>query len=92
MQIGTVENSSSSIYNQTPFVFFFPKCISRPDLLVLRLTLAPEGDALLLVGLADAAVAIAVLPLARVPVVQVDVGWAVRAGSGAKLRQIAGIT
>lgn len=54
--------------------------------------MAPERDALLLVGLADAVVAIAVHPVARVPVVQVHVSWAVRAGSRAKLRQIAGIT
>jgi len=53
--------------------------------------LAPEGDTLLLVGLAYTVVAIAVHPVARVPVVQVDVSRAVRAGSCAKLWQITGI-
>lgn len=43
-------------------------------------------------GLADAVVAVAVHPVARVPVVQVHIRWAVRAGSRAKLWQIAGIT
>lgn len=58
---------------------------------MLRLTLAPEGDALLLVGLADAVVAVAIHPVARMPIVQVHISWAVRAGSSAELWQVAGI-
>ena len=52
---------------------------------------SPEGDALLLVGLADAVVAVAIHPLAWVPVVQVHVGRAVRTGPRAELREVAGI-
>lgn len=51
-------------------------------------TLAPQRDALLLVSLANAVVAVAVHVLAGVAVVEVNVGGAVRAGSGAKLRQV----
>lgn len=54
-------------------------------------TWPPEGDALLLVGLADAVVAVAIHPLARVPVVQVHVGWAVRTGPRAELWEVAGV-
>lgn len=54
-------------------------------------TWSPEGDALLLVGLADAVVAVAVHSLTRVPVVQVHVGRAVRTGSRAELREVAGV-
>ena len=55
-------------------------------------TLAPQRDALLLVSLADAVVTVAVHVVAGVAVVQVDVGGAVRAGAGAELRQITGVT
>ena len=44
---------------------------------------------MLLVGLADAVVAVAIHPLARVPVVQVHVGRAVRTGPRAELREVA---
>ena len=54
-------------------------------------TWSPEGDALLLVGLADAVVAVAVHPLTRVPIVQVHVGRAVRTGPRAELREVAGV-
>ena len=54
-------------------------------------TWSPEGDALLLMGLADAIVAVAIHPLAWVPVVQVHVGWAVRTGPRAELREVAGV-
>lgn len=54
-------------------------------------TWSPERDALLLVGLADAVVAVAVQALARVPVMQVHVGRAVGAGARAELREVAGI-
>lgn len=57
----------------------------------LALTWAPEGDALLLVGLADAVVAVAIHAMARVPIVQVNVGRALRAGPGAELGQVTGI-
>lgn len=52
-------------------------------------TWSPEGDTLLLVGLADAVVAVAVHPLTRVPVVQVHVGGTVRTGPRAELREVA---
>lgn len=58
---------------------------------VLALTWAPEGDALLLVGLADAVVAVPIHAVAAVPVVQVHVGRALRAGPRAELGQVAGI-
>lgn len=54
-------------------------------------TWSPERDALLLVGLTDAIVAVAVHPLTRVPVVQVHVGGAVRAGPRAELWEVAGV-
>lgn len=46
---------------------------------------------MLLVGLADAVVAVAIHALARVPVVQVHVGRAVRTGPRAELREVAGV-
>lgn len=54
-------------------------------------TWSPERDALLLVGLTDAVVTVAVHPLTRVPVVQVHVGRAVWAGPCAELWEVAGI-
>ena len=53
------------------------------------LTGAPQGDALLLVGLADAVVAVAVHAGAGVAVMQVHVGGAVGAGARAELWQVA---
>lgn len=53
--------------------------------------MAPERDALLLVSLAHAVVAVAVHLVAGVAVVQVDVGGAVRAAAGAELGQVAGV-
>lgn len=55
-------------------------------------TWTPQRDALLLVSLADAVVAVAVHVVAGVAVVQVDVGGAVGAGAGAELGQITGVT
>lgn len=43
-------------------------------------------------SLADAVVAVALNALAGVPVMQVDVGWAVRVGAGTELGQVAGVT
>lgn len=57
----------------------------------VSLTWAPEGDALLLVCLADAVVAVAIHAVAGVPIVQVNIGRALRAGPRAELGQIAGI-
>lgn len=54
-------------------------------------TWAPERDALLLVSLAHAVVAISVHLVAGVAVMQVDVGRAVRAAASAELRQVAGV-
>lgn len=42
-------------------------------------------------GLADAIVAIAIHSLAWVPVMQVHVGWTVRTGPRAELREVTGI-
>ena len=58
----------------------------------LSRTLAPKRDTLLLVGLADAVVTVAVHVLTGVAVMQVDIGGAVRAGAGAELRQVARVT
>lgn len=55
-------------------------------------TLAPQRDALLLVCLADAVVAVAIDVVAGVAVVQVDVGGAMWAGAGAELGEITGVT
>lgn len=55
-------------------------------------TCPPQGDALLLVSLADAVVAVAFNAVTGVPVVQVDVGGAVGAGARAELRQVAGVS
>lgn len=51
-------------------------------------TCAPQRDALLLVILAHAVVAVSVHLVAGVAVVQVDVGRAVRAAAGAELGQV----
>lgn len=58
----------------------------------LKRTLAPQRDTLLLVSLANAVVTVAIHIVAGVAVVQVDVGGAVRAGAGAELGQITGVT
>lgn len=50
--------------------------------------MAPQRDTLLLVSLADAIITVAVHVVAGVAVMQVDVGGAVRAGTGAELREI----
>lgn len=50
--------------------------------------MSPQCDTLLLVGLTDAIIAVAVNTVARVAVVKVDVGGTVRAGAVAELRQI----
>lgn len=42
-------------------------------------------------GLADAIVAVAIHLLAWVPIVQVHIGWAVRTGPSAELREVAGV-
>lgn len=63
---------------------------SPPPSLGLQ-TCAPERDALLLMSLAHAVVAVPVHLVAGVAVVQVDVGGAVRAAAGAELRQVAGV-
>ena len=57
-----------------------------------RFTRSPQGDALLLVSLADAVVAVAFDAVAGVPVVQINVGWAVGVGAGTELWQVAGVT
>lgn len=54
-------------------------------------TWAPERDALLLVSLTHAVVAVSVHLVAGVAVVQVDVGRTVRAAAGAELGQVAGV-
>lgn len=54
-------------------------------------TWTPECDALLLVSLAHAVVAVAVHLVAGVAVMQVDVGRAVRAAASAELGKVAGV-
>lgn len=56
------------------------------------LTLSPQCDALLLVCLADAVVTVSIHTLTGVSVVQVDISGTVRIGTGAKLRQVTGVT
>lgn len=46
---------------------------------------------MLLVGLADAVVTIAIYALAWVSIVQIDIGWAMWAGSGTELREVTGV-
>lgn len=53
--------------------------------------MAPERYTLLLVGLADAVVTVAVHVVAGVAVVQVDVGGTVGAAAGAELGEVAGV-
>lgn len=55
-------------------------------------TLAPQCDTLLLVSLTDAVVTVAVYIVASVAIMQVDIGGAVRACTGAELRQITRVT
>lgn len=62
---------------------------------VVRLTnttWSPQGDALLLVGLADAVVAVALHVVARMAIMQINVGRAVRVGTSAELWQVTGVT
>lgn len=54
-------------------------------------TWSPQGDALLLVSLADAVVAVALHIVAGVSIVQINVGRAVRVGARAELWQVAGV-
>ena len=58
----------------------------------MRPTWAPEGDALLLVGLADAVVAVALHIVAGVTVMQVHIGRTVGTDTGAELRQVTRVT
>lgn len=55
-------------------------------------TWSPQGDALLLMSLADAVVAVAINVVAGVPIMQINVGWAVRVGTSTELRQVTGVT
>lgn len=43
-------------------------------------------------SLADAVVAVAVNVVAGVPIMQINVGWAVRVSPGAELRQVTGVS
>lgn len=55
-------------------------------------TWSPQGDALLLVSLADAVVAVALHVVAGVSVMQINVGRAVRVGTRAELWQVARVS
>ncbi len=55
-------------------------------------TCSPQGDALLLMSLADAVVAVAFDIVAGVPVMKINVGWAVRVGTCAELWQVTRVT
>lgn len=55
-------------------------------------TWSPQGDALLLVSLADAVVAVALHIVAGVSVMQINVGRAVRVGPRAELWQVARVS
>lgn len=55
-------------------------------------TWSPQCDALLLVGLADAIVAVAINIVAGVAIMQINIGWAVGVGTSAELWQITGVT
>ncbi len=55
-------------------------------------TCSPQGDALLLMSLADAVVAVAFDIVAGVPVMKINVGWAVRVGTRAELWQVTRVT
>lgn len=59
---------------------------------VLPHTLAPQGDTLLFVSLTDAVITVAVHVVAGVAIMQVDVGGAVRACTGAELREVTRVT
>lgn len=74
----------------TPPIPGLPAPLLRPSLWWPR-TWSPERDTLLLMSLADAIVAVAVHTLTWVPVVQVHIGWAVRAGPCAELREVTGV-
>lgn len=50
--------------------------------------MAPQCDTLLLMSLADAVITVAIHIVAGVAIMQVDVGGAVRAGTGAELGEI----
>ena len=54
-------------------------------------TWAPQSDALLLVGLADAVITVSIQAVAGVAVMQVDVGGAVGADAGAELGKITSV-
>lgn len=55
-------------------------------------TWSPQGDALLLMSLADAVVAVAFHVVAGVPIMQINVGRAVRVGTSTELWQVTGVT
>lgn len=54
-------------------------------------TWSPECDTLLLVGLADAIVAVTIHSLTRVPIMKVHIGWAVRGSSCTEFWEVTGI-
>lgn len=58
----------------------------------LWFTWTPQGDALLLMILADAVVAVAFDAVAGMAIMQINVGRTVRVGTSAELRQVAGVT
>lgn len=54
-------------------------------------TWSPECDTLLLVGLADAVVAVTIHSLTRVPIMKVHIGWAVRGSPCTEFWEVTGI-
>lgn len=65
-----------------------PKC--RENIITKNFcyTCSPQGDALLLVGLTDAVVAVALNVVAGVSIMQINIGWAVRVGTSTELWQV----
>lgn len=66
--------------------------LSRLSISGCWFTCSPQGDALLLMSLADAVVTVPVNVMAGVAVVQINVGRTLSVGAGAELWQVAGVT
>lgn len=83
----TERQTKTSQSSKPSDVFVFSGWLYR-----LWFTWPPKGDALLLVSLADAIVAVAVNVVAGVSVMQINVWWAVGVGTSTELWQVTWVT
>lgn len=82
--------NKTCICSTLQYIFGQPNKPKNPAAIYIKYTVVPtwtpQSDALLLMSLTDAIVAITIHIVARMPVVQVHIGRAVGVGTGAELR------